>query len=200
MTTATGEFAVNYAGLGDSNPYTNASLTYISTGRAQIASGVLRYASGNAEVAHRYNGAMGSGEIRSKIELGTIGTGGDELGAAILNSSGDGYAVKITGTTSAVCVRLEALAIADFPSSGTISAATGDVWELRRNGNNFTVYQNGSIVSALSFTDSTVTTGLSFSPLIIANNTGAATLISFAGDGIAAVAASSNKMLLLGVG
>jgi hypothetical protein len=200
MTTATGEFAINFAALGDSNPYTNANLTYISTGRAQVASGVLRYASGNAEVAPRYNGSMGSGEIRSKVELGTVGSGGDEAGAAILNSSGDGYAVKITGATSAVCVRLAALAIADFPSSGTVSAATGDVWELRRNGNNFTVYQNNTIVSALSFTDSTVTTGLSFAPLIIANNTGAATLVSFAGDGIAAVAASSNRMLLLGVG
>lgn len=202
MTTATGEFAINYAGESNAAPYTNASMAYpTGSGTGQVLSGVFRYNAGATTVVHRYTGSMGSGEIRSKIELGTIGTGGDESGAAIIDTNGDGYAVKLQSSTALVIVRLDNFATADFLDSATVSAcATGDVVELRRSAaGQFTVWRNGTQLTDLDVTDTTVTAGLSAGPMIVADNVGNSTIVSWAIDGIAA-SARTPGLCLLGVG
>lgn len=187
MTTATGSFALNFAALSDTNPYTNASLTEIGTGRGKILSGVYRWASGaSSRTAQVYNGTV-SGNLAAKIEFGTAAGSGDAIAAIICDTSGNGYAAVCNSATSLSLIRISALAQADVLGSGNPAAASGDVVELRLNPTThlLEVYKNGSTLS-ISATDSTVTAGLKPGFLAIADNTGNATIKSFALDGYAA--------------
>lgn len=187
MTTATGSFALNFAALSDTNPYTNASLTEIGTGRGKILSGVYRWASGaSSRTAQVYNGTV-SGNLAAKIEFGTAAGSGDAIAAIICDTSGNGYAAVCNSATSLSLIRISALAQADVLGSGNPAAASGDVVELRLNPTThlLEVYKNGSTLS-ISATDSTVTAGLKPGFLAIADNTGNATIKSFALDGSAA--------------
>lgn len=186
MTTATGEVAVNYAALGDVNPYTNGSFTYIGTGQLKIVSGTALYASGSSPVAHRYNGSMGSGTVAAKVEIGTGFAGGDDVAAAVLDASGNGYAFKVTSSVTGSLQILTALAAGGLVNTSLV-ATSGDVFELRwaTNGD-LRVYKNGVIDTNFNATDTTFTSGLSFAFLTSADNFGTATALSFAGDGIVA--------------
>ncbi len=192
-TTVTGEVAVNYAGLGDVSPYTNASFTYVQGG-GRIVSGVFRAISGAApNVAHRYNGAMGTGVIKAKFEYSSA-TGSDICGVAIIDSSGDGYVLVANGATLFIN-RVAALSPVDFLDSAVEAPSSGDRYELWYDPatDTLTAYKNTVLISGLTATDSTVTAGLSFSNLVIYDTTGTAAIISFAGDGIAA---ASGDLLL----
>ena len=187
MTTATGSFALNFAALSDTNPYTNASLTEIGTGRGKILSGVYRWASGAAfRTAQIYNGSV-SGNLAAKIEFNTAAGSGDAIAAIICDTSGNGYAAVCNSATSLSLIRISALTQADVLGSGNPAAASGDVVELRLNQTThlLEVYKNGASLS-ISATDSTVTAGLKPGFMAIADNTGNATIKSFALDGSAA--------------
>lgn len=192
MTTATGSFAVNFAALSDVNPYTNANLTEIGAGRGKILSAVYRWASGAASrTAQVYNGTV-SGNLAAKIEFGTAAGSGDAIAAIICDTSGNGYAAVCNSAISLSLIRISALAQADVLGSGNPAASAGDVIELRLNQTThlLEVYKNGSTLS-ISATDSTVTANLKPGFMAIADNTGNATIKSFALDGSATSAVIS---------
>mgnify|MGYP000957642709 CR=1 FL=1 len=184
MTTATGSFSIDFSVLSDTNPYTNANLTEIGAGRGKILSGVYRWASGaSSRTAQVYNGTV-SGNLAAKIEFNTAAGSGDAIAAIICDTSGNGYAAVCNSATSLSLIRISALAQADVLGSGNPAASAGDVIELRLNQTShlLEVYKNGSTLS-ISATDSTVTAGLKPGFMAIADNTGNATIKSFALDG-----------------
>lgn len=192
MTTASGSFAINFAAIGDTNPYTNSNLTYVGTGRGKVLSGVYRWASGAASrTAQVYNGSV-SGNLASKIEFATAAGSGDSIAAIICDTTGAGYAAVVNSATSISLIRISALAQADVLGSYAPSLVSGDVVELRLNQTThaLTVHiNNGSAVA--SATDSTVTASLAPGYMAIADNTGNATIRSFALDGSATAATLS---------
>ena len=201
MTTATGSFALNFAALSDTNPYTNASLTEIGTGRGKILSGVYRWASGAASrTAQIYNGSV-SGNLAAKIEFNTAAGSGDAIAAIICDTSGNGYAAVCNSATSLSLIRISALNQADVLGSGNPAAASGDVVELRLNPTThlLEVYKNGSTLS-ISATDSTVTANLKPGFMAVADNTGNATIKSFALDGSAAAGPTITNITTLNEG
>lgn len=184
MTTATGSFSIDFSVLSDTNPYTNANLTEIGAGRGKILSGVYRWASGaSSRTAQIYNGTV-SGNLAAKIEFNTAAGSGDAIAAIICDTSGNGYAAVCNSATSLSLIRISALAQADVLGSGNPAASAGDVIELQLNQTShlLEVYKNGSTLS-ISATDSTVTAGLKPGFMAIADNTGNATIKSFALDG-----------------
>lgn len=194
MTTASGSFAINFAALSDVNPFTSSSLTYIGAGRGKVLSGVYRWASGAASrTAQIYNGSV-SGNLASKIEFATAAGSGDAIAAIICDTTGAGYAAVVNSATSISLIRISALAQADVLGSYAPSLASGDVVELRLNQTThaLTVHiNNGSAVA--SATDSTVTASLAPGYMAIADNTGNATIRSFALDGSVTAAVLSGQ-------
>lgn len=184
MTTATGSFAINFAALSDVNPYTNPNLSNVLTPVGKILSGVYRWASGSdSRCAMRYNGSV-SGNLAAKIEFGAAGGSGDEIAALIVDSTGAGYAAVCRSTSQISLIRISALAQADVLGSAAPTLATGDVVELRLNRTThvLSVHINGAAAS-ITATDSTVTASLAPGFMAIADNTGNATIKSFALDG-----------------
>lgn len=216
MATATGDYALNFAPLGNSDPYTNANLTLLDTGyNVQIASNVLRPSNGGSGQFDtrrlRYNGTMSAATtIRSKIEIGNAGSG-DEVHPLIINASGSGYVARVNQTSCSIATITGVSGAASFGGliSGTLgTAASGDVvtLELVLGTNTLTVYLNGVAVSGsgpgglLAVVDATYTTGLAPGLGFNAQNSSASTIRSFAGDGpsaggssIAAISAANRR-------
>jgi hypothetical protein len=204
MTTATGDFAINFAALGNADPYTNSNLTLIDTGwNFKILSSVLRPSSTGSGLFHmrrvRYNGAMNSGVVlKSKVEIGNSASG-DYIYTFLLKSDGSGYAVEI----NTVNVGIKSVATNGTLTGlqgATLSAiASGDVIEIWWDPSNNLVsaYQNGVAIpgtgvgSKLAITDTTWTSGLAPGHGFDDENSSASTIKSWAGDGIATGATAS---------
>lgn len=199
MTTATGDFAINFAALGNADPYTNANLTAIDAGTIAITSGLLK-PSGAAlaqfgERRRRYSGAMQAGAIiRAYLEIGTAAN--DDLAiAGIYAADGSGYELYVQNNATTVGIRTinAALSTAGL-ISGTAAFANGDVamLELNQSTHTLTAYKRldsgvgGYIqIGAVQAVDTTYTVGLAFGFALDAENANATTVKSFAGDGIA---------------
>lgn len=187
MTTATGDFAVNFVPLSNVDPYTNASLSYVGTERFQILSNVLKPSLNGFGPLLRYNGSMtAGGNIRSKIEVGTASAGGDQIIAIIVDSSYNGYGLRINGTGCAIA-RWDAGSYTGLISGTASTAASGTVFELERvhATNTLNAYCNGSLISGMSTVDATYTTGMSFGIAMYPDNSNLSDVLSFAGDGTA---------------
>lgn len=183
-TTVTGEFALNFVPLGNANPYTNGSLTYGTADQHQILGNVATPTGFTGRTRHYYNGTVSSTlTIRAKIEVGANPGGSDDIVLWIAQTGGTGYYCNINGT----------LANITHTSGGPLNSTTlgtapvsGDqlVCELNQSTHALTLYVNGTNV--LTTTDSTTTTGLTFGYGFFPNNSNAATVKSFAGDGLPA--------------
>lgn len=213
MTTATGDFAINFAVLGDADPYTNANFSLIDTGfNFKILTNVLRPSNGGSGQfglrRWRYTGTVtgGGATLESKIELGN-GAGGDEYQSGLLAADGSGYLMRGNQTSVSINTVDAAGTYAGLISGTAGSAASGDVLSLRwvPGTNTLTVFLNGVAVSGsgpgglLAVVDSTYTSGLAHSLGFDAQNASATTIASWAGDGITITSILKN-MLLLGAG
>lgn len=183
-TTVTGDFAVNFVPLGNANPYTNGSLTYGTADQHQILSNVVKPTGFVGRTRHYYNGTVSSTlTIRAKVEVGANPGGGDDIVLWIAQTGGTGYYCNINGTFANITHT-----VGGTLNSTTLGAApvSGDqlVCELDQSTHALTLYVNGTNV--LTTTDSTTTTGLTFGYGFFPNNSNAATVKSFAGDGIPA--------------
>lgn len=195
MTTATGDFAVNFAALANADPYSNANFTPIDSGLAvQILSSALKPSNtGGGQFGlrrFRYNGAMQAGAIiRAKVEIGNAASG-DEDNCAIIDSTGAGYLLQINATAVGIRTVNAAGTTAGLVGATATSAASGDVFVLELNQATHTLvgYLNGTAISGFSVTDSTYTTGLAFGFAFDSENSNASTIKSFAGDGISLAA------------
>jgi hypothetical protein len=187
MATVTGEFQVDFAGLSDTNPYTNANFDAL-TGTARIASGLWRTIDpGTLAQWHLDPGAYTFGNvIRAKVELGNA-TGFDGLWANVIDASGNGYGVRMSGGDTLTRLRWDAFAGAEILTE-PMTAADGDQMEIEytKSTGAVRVYYNSTLISALNLTDSThaaatLQAGLSQRP----NDAGQGGIRSFAADGLA---------------
>lgn len=211
MTTATGDFAIDFAPLGNSDPYTNANLTQFDTGyNVKILTNVLRPSATGTSVfgARRiyYNGTMTAGAtVRSTIEIANAGAGDYEIAWAI-KTDGTGYAIRASGTAVSL---VTVTGVAGSPAftglvSGTAaSMASGDLLTIEvipdtpaPGTNTINGLLNGVLISGVTITDATYT-GLRPGPGFDAGNTSASTIRSWAGDGITVVVAPSPTSIRL---
>lgn len=188
MTTATGDFAINFVPLGNVTPYTNASLTYVGSDRLQVLSNAVKDASGSFTPVCRYNGTMQSGAtIRSKIEIGNNGAG-DAFMCQIVNSVGTGYLLYTINATLLGIKYITAGVVQAgvIGSTGTYAGLTGNILmlELVQSTSTLNAYENGGLITGPGGVDTTTTSGLAFGLGIDAQNTNASTIRSFAGDGL----------------
>lgn len=201
MTTATGDFAVSFT-QADVNPYTHASLSYIGAERFQVVSNTFKPSVNGQGPILRYNGAMTAGAtIRAKIEVGTASAAGDQIIAMIVDSSYNGYGLRINGTGCAIA-RWDAGSYSGLVSGTASTVASGTVLEIERihATNTLNAYCNGVLIIGMTTVDATYTTGLAFGIAMYPDNNNLSTALSFAGDGIAVGGAVPRSLLLLGVG
>jgi hypothetical protein len=198
MTTATGDFAVNFVPLGDVSPYTNASLTYATADRFQITSNTLKPTAAGIGPAFLWNGAMtAAATIRSKVEVGTAHAGGDQIIALITDATAqNGYALRVNGTGCALSI-ITAGTFTGLLSGTASTAVSGTVFmlELVQATNTLTCYENGVQIGSMTTTDATHTTGLLFGLLMDPGNSNLSSVLSFAGDGIAVSGSSLLKKM-----
>lgn len=184
----TGQFAIDFSVLADTPSYANANLTNIGPGVPKILSGALMWGSGAAtQVVPRYNGSMNSsGILKSRIEFGAANTGGDWNGAALVDASGNGYGI-VTSSATIYIMQLTANAWVANLASTTQAVVAHDVLELDFNLATHDLTGLFNATPILSANDATTTSGLAFAPWLDANNVGACSILSFAGDGIPAI-------------
>jgi hypothetical protein len=151
MTTATGDIALNAAGLANVNPFTDPLITTIGVG-IKVFSGRFTYAaSGNA-------GFLSVVEPSGTIYSSTTEYGaqtGDRAGPVLLNSSFQGY-VYAQNYGQGWIYKQSALGTrVQLVSSGSVGNAVGDLIELEFNESTSTVRALKNGVQVLSVVDST---------------------------------------------
>lgn len=191
MTTATGQFAVNFAVLSNANPYTaNSNLSYGTADQHQILSAAIKPTGFTNRTTQYFNGTMtGSGTVKSKIEIGANPGSSDDIQISLVRSSdGAGYVLQINGASLNLYQTNDwTLTSASSLVGTTVTApTTGDVVELWKDQstNALTVWINGTQITAMNFTDATITSGLRPGFGFYPNNGNSATLLSFAADGV----------------
>lgn len=98
MTTVTGSVSIDFSGIGDVNPWTDANVSVVTDNNMafQVLNGLLTSGSGSAYAGFIYNASAPSGTITSKAELGRDSTlYFDPDGPAIIDASGNGYWLRV---------------------------------------------------------------------------------------------------------
>jgi hypothetical protein len=147
MTTATGQYAINFgAPLADQNPWVDAAWTKRSGGTDRIASGLLRP---NVTAFYSYTGATYSGSsITIGIEVNAAATD-DEVVGYITDSSGNGFGIQIASTIVVVTV-LTAWVVTDSVGTAAITLGTNDLFTFqvtKGTPNTVAVTRNGSTLT-----------------------------------------------------
>lgn len=181
MTTATGDFAINFAALANTNPLTNANMTYLDAGRLAVTSGKTKCATNGVGALWRYSGTLSGGTLRSKVEVGTASALGDVIFALLLDAAGNGYALQISGVNLSLKL-FTALSISGLVGGTAASAASGDVFQLEKIGTTLNVIHNGSTL--FSTTDATYSSNLAPGIGFDSGNNNLSDAISWAGDGV----------------
>src|ERR1700747_3499028 len=192
MTAPSGAITVSFA-VADVNPWVNANYTAIGTGVLQVVSNAAKSTgAGHRTPCYRFNGSMQAGAtIKNKVEVGNNAGGGDAITLPIVNTSGTGYQLYVNGTTFTVHrITTVTTVAATLSSNSSQSASSGDILELwllpdtpTAGINTFQVYKNGSIIAALTTTDSTTTSGLAPAIGLDEQNSNNSTILSWAADG-----------------
>lgn len=200
MTTATGDYAIDWSGVSDVNPYTNAGWTAEGPGGFTIQSGSLRPIAADGRNFFAYTGAAVSGDVYSaKMEVNHASASGlDQNGPAILDTSGNGYCVEVNGVNT----RLRK--VVAYNTSGIayddVAYVSGDVFEITVDVSDGSVeaFKNGVGFSAA--TDTTYDTGLRPGIWMLFNNSNAHGAISFAADNVVAASATTIADIEWGTG
>ncbi len=186
MATATGDIAVDFSGLGDVNPYTNVDFT-AGNNNFNITSGSLRPVTVETVGLFLYTDSNPTDStIRSKIEINhSSAVANDIIGAAIADTSGNGYAAVVNGTELYI-YELTAYAFVTLASKGGVSYSSLDIIELDLNTGTGALEAFIGGVSELTTTDTTFSSNLKAGVYGRWDNTNAHGAVSFAADGYAA--------------
>tara|TARA_R110001632_G_scaffold90907_1_gene195095 strand:- start:1969 stop:2823 length:855 start_codon:yes stop_codon:yes gene_type:complete len=188
MTTATGDYAIDWSGVGDINPYTSADFAAEGGGAFKIQTGMLRPAASSGRRFFAYTGEAVSGDIYvAKVEVGhsDATAAGDFTGPAILDVSGNGYGIEANGATTRLR-RVTAWVGSSIDGVTDTTYSVGDVFKITVNAATGAIEGFKNDVSYTSATDATHSTG--FRPGVFSNwgNTNAAGAVSFAADNVGA--------------
>lgn len=178
MTTATGQYAINYAVLGDANPYSNSDFTNV-TGTVRISSGLLR---ANADWIGKYTGGTYDGTavgVGFEVNASPLN---DEVYGGVLDQNNDGFLLRIRPTGCFVFV-YTAAALVDSFGSGSFTLATDDLFTFtctKGSPNTVAVTRNGSSVTLSQSTYTKTLGNLAGAMQIVNGNVGAGAIKSFA--------------------
>lgn len=151
-TTATGEFAFNFATQGNENPFVDASFT-ARLGTTQIASGLLKANSAASLIAYT-GGTYDGGAVSVSLEVNATAAD-DECLLGALDQNGDGYLLRV-GLTSVVVLVYDNYAVVDSAGSGTIVFVTDDLFTFtltKGSPNSYSATQNGTPITLSQTTD-----------------------------------------------
>lgn len=190
-TTATGEIAVNFAVLGDSNPWTNANFTIRSGGTTRIASGVLRP---NTTTFFAYTGSSyDGGAITVSAEINASAVD-DEPVLGALDGNGDGIMLMVRPTQVVVIV-VDNYVVVDSAATASITLTADDLFTFtltKGAPNSFSATQNGSPITLSASTYSLTLATLEATWEVKSENVGTAAIKSLAVvDGLSAGAPTS---------
>jgi hypothetical protein len=152
MTTATGDIALNAAGLSNVNPFTDPLIAAIGNG-VKVFSGRFTYAATSG-----YNGFLSVVEPSGTIYSSTTEYGaqtGDRVGPVLLNSSFQGYVYAQNYNQGWVYKQSALGTRVELVTSGSVGNAVGDLIELEFNESTSTVRALKNGVQVLSVVDST---------------------------------------------
>lgn len=178
-TTATGECSVNFAALGDSNPWSNASYTVRSGGTTRIASGVLRP---NTTTFFAYTGsAYDGGSISCGMEVNASAVD-DETQCGALDQNGDGIMIMVR-PTQAVIVVLDNYVVIDSAATVSFTLVADDLFTFtltKGSPNTFSATRNGSALTLSATTYSLTLATLEATWQLKSENVGTAAVKSLA--------------------
>jgi len=201
MSTATGQYAFNFNGQSDQNPFSNANFTAVlSPGTGQILSNLFQHDSGFNHAIYAYNGTSGAyagTPVTSKFEVHASGVGDSAVGGC-LDENKTGFLLEINGTAYRITYYLTGTQN-DIVTSGTLGSFTADdLFEItvtKGSPNTLSCKQNGSTIT---LTTSTYTATLSNMTAVFGlfpDNTGATSVKSFAVDGLSGGSATYQPMI-----
>lgn len=143
MTTATGDVAVNFAVLGDANPWTDADFTVRSGGTTRVASGVLRP---NLTTFFAYTGGTyDGGPITVSAEVNASASS-DEPVLGALDENGDGIMLMVQPTQVVVIV-IDNYVVIDSGGTAAITLTADDLFTFtltKGSPNTYSATHNGS--------------------------------------------------------
>lgn len=201
MTTATGEFAVNFNGAGNQNPWSNANFTVRNGGTTRIDTNVLRP---NTTGFFAYTGsAYDGGSVSVSAEVNAVADD-DEVCIGSLDQNGDGFVLRIRSLTVVVLV-LDNYAVVDSFGSGAAILSADDLYAFtvtKGSPNTVAATKNGVTITLSATTYSLTLATMEAIFQLKAENVGTAAVKSLAVvDGLSAASGSPPRnLLLLGVG
>lgn len=199
MSTVTGDFAIDFSGLSNQNPYSNPVLLPQYASEARIDSGVFRSVNSSTGCVFRLDPAayVPGSVITSKVEVADVG-GFDGQTCGVVDDSGNGYRVYISDDRLR---RHRIDAWAPDNDTGATYLATisdGDTVEVEYNKGTgvLVVRHNGDPAESIGMVDGTHA-DKSLAPHFgqDPSNDGAGGIISFAADGVTAAGGGSATKL-----
>ncbi len=178
MTTATGEFAFDFSGQGDENPFVDANFTdLVATSR--IASGVLRP---NLTTILAYSGsAYDAGPITVSAEV-NLTASDDEVLLGVLDENGDGIMLRV-GTTGVIVLIYDNYAVIDSNGSATTTFTPDDLYGFtvtKGSPNSYAATKNGSPLTLSATTYSLTLSNLRAAWSLKSENVGLSAIKSLA--------------------
>lgn len=200
MTTATGEYAFNFNGQANENPWVEAGITVRSGGTTRIDTNVLRP---NTTTIFAYTGGTyDGGPVETALEVNASAVD-DECLLGALDENGDGFLLEVRPTTVFVLV-LDNYVVVDSNGTASITLAADDLFTFRvvkGSPNSYSATRNGSAITLSATTYALALGTLEAVWSVKAENVGTAAAKSLAVvDGLVVASATPRNMLLLGVG
>jgi hypothetical protein len=148
MTTATGEFAFNFATHGNENPFVDANFTDLLAGDAQVNGGVL-IQTGFAHYLMAYTaGTYDGGPVTVSAEVNATASD-DEVLLGVLDENGDGFVLEVSPTGVFVLV-YTAYAVTDSAGTAAITFTADDLFTFavtKGSPNTYAATQNGTPIT-----------------------------------------------------
>jgi len=147
-TTATGEFAFNFATQGNENPFVDASFTDRLASDAQISGGLLTQVGFAHYLVAYTGGTYDGGSITASVEVDATAVD-DEVLVGALDENGDGFMLEISPTAVFVLV-YTAYAVVDSVGTASITFTADDLFEFtltKGSPNTYSATQNGTPIT-----------------------------------------------------
>lgn len=157
MTTATGDFVIDFKVVADTSNYTNSNLTFLLNPTAQVQSGLLNSTWNISprqifvDTFHTFSSTKAS-----RIEKNSPNTSGGECGPGLYTSTGNGYELKIIYDELRMYQVAAGVRGAAVGPQVNLSHAAGSVFELAIDGSgNLSAKCNGVDVGFGAVNDTT---------------------------------------------
>lgn len=194
MSTATGDYALDFSGLSNQNPFSNANFTNIQN-TMQVFSGLLSHiAYASATIAFT-GGTYDGGNVVAKAEVHDCGGGDDWVRIGVVDGNNTGYWLEMNGTAAYISYYANGaydsvVGTATMPTF--VADSNFEIEVTKGSPNAIAVRRNGSNVTFTASTHTATLGAMRAEWGIIPNNAGACTFKSIAVDGLVTASATSD--------